>query len=490
MKGQLAPEIAFDQFALATFSAYLLAVIGIGLYASRFSSRGLAEYFLGGRTLKSFVVALSAVASGRSAWLLIGVTGMAYARGVSALWSVAGYIAAELILFLTVAKKLRQETGIGGAITLPDFFELRFKDSSSILRATSAVVILVFMVIYVAAQFDAGGKAFSASFGVSHREGVLFTALIVWVYTILGGFLAVALTDVLQACFMLVALLVVPTLAILDFGGAQTVFASIRLQDALLLDPFALTFGVLIGFLGIGLGSTGNPHILVRFMSIDDPKRLARAAFFGTTWNVLMAAGAIMIGLAGRAYFPEASALPRGDAENLFPYLAQLHLHPALFGLVIAAILAAIMSTADSQLLVAASAAVRDLYERVLKKGKKLSEAHLVRMSRWMVSLLVLAALGLREFAADLVFWLVLFAWGGLGAAFGPALIFSLYWRKTTKWGVLAGFIAGTTTTIVWNQTPALKGIVYEIVPAFALSCFLVYLVSRLSSRKPRPHEE
>lgn len=483
-------QSATDPWALFAFGGYLLSVVLVGMYASRFASRGLAEFFLGGRRLKSFVVALSAVASGRSAWLLVGVTGMAYARGVSTLWSVVGYTVAELILFLTVAVRLRQYSGEKGSITLPDYFESRFNDSSRMLRGVSALVILIFMVIYVAAQFDGGGKAFSASFGVSHIHGVLFTAAIVWLYTLLGGFLAVALTDVLQAIFMLVGLLIVPMIAIIDFGGFNAVSQALRLQDAALLDPFALTVGTLVGFLGIGLGSTGNPHIIVRYMSIHDPTKLRVSAAWGTVWNVLMATGAICIGLVGRAYFPAPSSLPNGDTENLFPYLAQLHLPPFFFGLVMAAILAAIMSTADSQLLVAASSVVRDLYQQLLLKGKEISQERLVLLSRIMITVLVFAAIALREVASDLVFWLVLFAWGGLGASFGPALICSLYWKGTTRWGVLASLLAGTTITIVWNQTPSLKAELYELIPAFFLSFFLLIIVSKLTRSEQQSKEQ
>ncbi|HXG37583.1 MAG TPA: sodium/proline symporter [Bacteroidota bacterium] len=482
-------QSATDPWALLAFCGYLLSVIIVGVYASRFASRGLAEFFLGGRKLKSFVVALSAVASGRSAWLLVGVTGMAYARGVSTLWSVVGYTVAELILFLTVAVRLRQYSGEKGSITLPDYFETRFNDSSHLLRGVSALIILIFMVIYVAAQLDGGGKTFSASFGITHFQGVLFTAFIVWLYTLLGGFLAVALTDVLQAIFMLVGLLVVPVIAILNFGGFSAVSQAVRLQDATMLDPFALTVGALIGFLGIGLGSTGNPHIIVRYMSIHDPTKLRISAVWGTVWNVLMATGALCIGLVGRAYFPEQSSLPNGDTENLFPYLAQLHLHPFFFGLVIAAVVAAIMSTADSQLLVAASSVVRDLYQQLLLKGKEISQERLVLLSRFMITVLIIAAIALREIASDLVFWLVLFAWGGLGASFGPALILSLYWKGTTRWGVLAGLLVGTTVTIVWNQTPALKAQLYELIPAFFLSLFLIIIISKLTRSEQKPEE-
>ena len=254
-------------------------------------------------------------------------------------------------------------------------------------------------------------------------------------------------------------------------------------------DPFALSFGAFLGFVGIGLGSPGNPHILVRYMSIDDPRHLRFAAVVGTLWNVLMGAGAILIGLVGRAFIASVDALPNADPENLFPVLAQQHLPDVLFGVVVAAIFAAIMSTADSQLLVAASTVVRDVYEKVLRRGRPLTQRRLVVLSRIVVTALVLAALALGRAADQLVFWLVLFAWAGLGAALGPTSILALFWRRTTRAGVFAGLAAGTLTTVVWYLTPALKGALYELIPAFAAGLLATILVS-LATAQPDGTEE
>ncbi len=476
--------VSADPWAVTAFVFYLLLVIGIGIAASKFSSTGISEFFIAGRKLKSFVVALSAVVSGRSAWLLVGVTGMSYVRGVSAIWTVVGYILVEALAPLFLGKRLRRYTEQMGNITIPDFFESRFKDTTHLLRVISVLIILIFMVIYVAAQFDAGGKAFSASFGMSKEAGVLLTATIVMLYTLLGGFLAVSLTDVLQAMFMILAMIVVPVIAISDFGGLVRVLETISAQDVLLVDPFALSAGAFIGFVGIGLGSPGNPHILVRYMSITDARQLRFTALVATVWNVVMGWGAIFIGITGRAYFASVKSLPGGDTETLFPFLASQHLHPILFGMVIAAILAAIMSTADSQLLIATSSAVRDVYEKLLAKRDLLSQKRLVTLSRTMVFFLVIVALVLQDLASELVFWLVLFAWGGLGASFGPTLVLSLFWHRATKWGVLAGLIVGTLTTILWNRIPWLSEIVYELVPAFFLSLLSVIIVS-LATKPP-----
>jgi SSS family solute:Na+ symporter len=481
-EGTATVQVSADPFAVASFIGYLAVVIGIGIASARFSSGGVSEFFVGGRKMHRFVVALSAVVSGRSAWLLLGVTGMAYSIGASAVWTVTGYIVVEMLLFLFYARRIRYFAEAQDCVTLPDFFAARFGDRHGALRSVLVVIILLFMVGYVSAQFVGGGKAFAGSFGLDEQLGMVLTAVIVVAYTTLGGFLAVSLSDMLQACIMIVALVVVPTLAILDFGGLDPVLSQLRSLDPTSLDPLALTAGAAIGALGIGLGSPGNPHILVRYMSIADADQLRFSAVVGTVWNVVMGWGALFIGLAGRVYFPEATMLPNADTEQLYPLLASQHLHPVFFGIVVASIFAAIISTADSQLLVAASSVVRDLYEKILRRGEAVSQPRLVLYSRIVVVLLVVTALVFGLLAEELVFWLVLFAWAGLGAAIGPTSILALYWRGTTRAGVLAGLITGTVVTIVWQYTPFLEPLLYELVPAFLASLIATIAVSRLTS--------
>jgi len=471
----------FDFYALIAFIGYLVLVIGIGIYATRFSSTGMSEFFIGGRKMNRFVVALSAVVSGRSAWLLLGVTGMAYKMGASALWACVGYITVELFLFLYYAKRLRKFSEKYDCITVPDFFAARFGDRNGRLRLLLSIIIILFMISYVSAQFVGGGKAFAAGFQIDQTTGIFITAAIVLLYTILGGFLAVSLTDMFQAIFMILALVLLPIIAISDKGGWEAVSTQLNVIDLTLLNPVSLAVGVGIGFLGIGLGSPGNPHIIARYMSIDDPEQLKFTAVVGTIWNVVMAAGALFIGLAGRAYFPDIDMLPAGDTENLYPALAQQHLHPILFGFVIASIFAAIMSTADSQLLVAASGIVRDVYQKIIKKDKIVDEKLLVIYSRISVFVLVVLALILGMIASELIFWFVLFAWAGLGAALGPTSILALYWKKTTRAGVFAGLITGSITTIVWYYIPILKSMMYELVPGFIFAAVVTILISKFT---------
>ncbi len=488
MEGEVV-EIPIDGVAIAAFFAYLALVIALGIYSSWFSSKGISEFFVGGRKINRFVVALSAVVSGRSAWLLLGVTGTAWMMGAAAVWTVVGYIIVELFLFLYYARRLRSFSGKYDCVTVPDFFAERFKDRDGILRIVLVAVLMIFMLGYVASQFVAGGKTFASSFQIEETTGILLTAGIVLLYTTLGGFLAVSLTDMVQAIFMLVALLVLPALVVIDQGGWSMVVAELSTLDPTLVDPTALSIGMFIGFVGIGLGVPGNPHILARYMSINDSRQFRFAAVVGTTWNVIMAWGAVFTGLVGRTVFPELEMLPAADEENLYPFLAQEYLPSILFGAVVASIFAAIMSTSDSQLLVAASSVVRDVYEKIIKKGEQLSQKQLVLYSRAIVVLLVIGALIFGMMAEQLVFTLVLFAWAGLGASIGPTSILALYWKRTTRAGVIAGLFSGAIVTIVWYVLPGLTDIIYELVPGVIAGTLATVLVS-LYTEPPEDTEE
>lgn len=479
-----------DQTAVWAFIGYLILIVLIGIYAARFSSQGISNFFIGGRKMGMLVVALSAVVSGRSAWLLLGVTGMSFTMGFSALWAVLGYTLVEFFLFFFYAPRIRRFSERYDCITLPDFFAYRFGDKDGRLRAVVVSIIIIFMIAYVSAQFVAGGKAFHSSFNLTETQGILLTTIIVLFYTMVGGFLAVSLTDTIQGLFMIVALLVLPLIVIIHLGGFGSFYEQASsIGDGQFFSPFALSAGALIGFLGIGLGSPGNPHIIARYMSIKDPGRLKMVAMVGTGANVIMGLGAIITGMAGRLYFPEVSMLPGSDPENLYPALAGQHLHPVMFGVVIASIFAAIMSTADSQLLVAASALVRDIYEKLICHKKKIEQKRLVVLSRIVVVILVVLALLLGLMAESLVFWLVLFAWAGLGAAFGPTSILALFWKGSSRTGIIAGMISGAVTVVLWTRVPALSGLMYELIPGFFVALIVTIVVSILT-KKPGEAEK
>ncbi|MFO7923623.1 MAG: sodium/proline symporter [Bacteroidales bacterium] len=490
MEDIIEPTIQVLPGTVVSFILYIILIITIGVLSSKFSSAGISNYFIGGRKMGRLIVAMSAVVSGRSAWLLLGFTGMAYAMGLAAVWAAVGYIVVEFFLFFYYARRIRRFTEKYDCITLPDFFTGRFHDPKGYLRFVVVLIIIIFMVAYVSAQFVAGGKALAATFNMDYTTGLLLTTGIILVYVVLGGFLAVSLNDTIQAFIIIFALIVVPVKSIIDFGGWSEFISMLSAENSgLFIDPFALSAGAMIGFLGIGLGPPGNPHIISRYMSIKNPRSLPSVALIGTLANILMAGGALFVGLVGRLYFPDAAMLPDADTENLYPVLSFGHLHPFIFGLVIASIFAAIVSTADSQLLVAGSAVVRDIYEKWIMRGRTLSQKKLVLLSRSVITLLVILALIMGWVAGELIFWLVLFAWAGLGAAFGPTSILALYWKKTSRQGVIAGVITGAATVIIWNQVDFLKDLIYELVPAFALAFTVTVLVS-LATRAPEDADQ
>lgn len=472
---------------LSPLIIYFIVVIAIGIYASRFSSKGISEYFLGGRQMGRLVVALSAVVSGRSAWLLLGVSGLAYMKGITAIWAVIGYIIVEFLLFIYYAPRIRRFSEQHNCITLPDFYAARFNDRSGFLRILVVIIFIVFMVTYVSSQFVAGGKAFTAHLGISEQSGLLITALIILIYTILGGFLAVSLTDVFQAMVMLLVLIGLPLTGIIGKGGTENVIMELKSIDHEMLNLFRQPALAILGLVGIGLGSPGNPHIIVRYMSIKDQTQFKWTAVVGTFWNIIMAAGAISIGLVGRTYFNSPDLLPDGDQENIYVSLANLLMNPFLAGFIIASIFAAIMSTADSQLLIAASSIVRDIYEKIIRKETAVSQKQLTLWSRVIVLIIVIIAVVLAFSIKEQILWFVLFAWAGLGAAIGPTSLLALFWKKTTREGVIVGLIAGSATVFIWKSSKILSAALYELIPGFIMALVLTILISLFTKRKKEP---
>jgi SSS family solute:Na+ symporter len=466
-----------DPLALAVFLATLLLPVLIGFLTLR-RTKNQSDFFIGGRAMDKFVVALSAVSSGRSSWLVLGVSGMAFTRGTGAVWAVVGYITAEMFQFIYIGRKLRAETEKFDSLTLLDYFESRFDDRKHLIRITGSIIIAIFITAYVAAQFNGGAKALGTALNISVPAALGLSGLLVLVYMILGGYIAVAYNDVVRAVILIIGLVIFPIYGLIKAGGLGALLKTLAGLNPALVDPFSLGFGVIIGFLGIGLGSPGQPHILVRYMSIDDPDKLRISTVIGTFWNVVMGWGAVMIGLLGRALIPGVNGLPDKDPEVIYLVLSSQYFGPVLYGLIIGGIFAAILSTADSQLLVIASTFVRDIYEKILKKGQYIPEKSRLRLSRLVVLLSGLLALVMAYLAQDLIFWLVLFAWGGLGAAFGTPLILSLYWKRTTAAGVFAGMSTGTLIIILWKLYLSAPTGLYELIPAFAGSTIAVILVS------------
>jgi sodium/proline symporter len=482
-----------DVILSVAFLVYLVVLVGVGLAAFR-RTRTFDDYYLAGRNLSPTVAALSAEASSESGWLLLGLPGQAFAQGIGAFWVALGCVCGTFFNWTVLARRLRKITGFFRVITIPGYLEARFSDSGHTLRVVATLLIAVFMTAYVAAQFVASGKALSVTFGLDYDVAVLVGAGVILFYTMMGGFFAVAWTDVIQAMMMVFGLVVLPLVGTIKLGGPAalwTKLASIAPAEAGYLslrvgkDGIALaTF--LIGMIGIGLGYPGQPHIMVRFMAIKRAALVRKGALIGVVWAVVALYGAVFIGLVARAVLTTAP----GDPERVMPMLAMELLPSWLAGVMIAAAMAAMMSTADSQLLVASSSFVQDFYHKTFKREPK--PKTLVRLSRIVTLVVGLTAMviALRqdpENPVGVVFWLVLYAWGGLASSFGPLLVLSLYWKRVTKAGAIAGMISGSTVVIIWKNVPALSGFLYELVPGFVVSLIVIVVVSLLTKPPEEP---
>jgi sodium/proline symporter len=476
-----------DLMLSVAFIVYLVVLIGIGFIAFR-RTKTFDDFYLAGRKLDPAAAALSAEASSESGWLLLGLPGQAFSQGIGAFWVALGCVCGTFFNWTAVAQRFRKITGFFRAITIPDFLESNFKDTTHTLRVISALLIAVFMTSYVAAQFVASGKALSVTFGLDYTTAVLIGSVVILFYTMMGGFFAVAWTDVIQALMMIFGLVVIPVVGTMRLGGPAALWsklASITPPEAGFLSLRVGKEGIalatfLVGMIGIGLGYPGQPHILVRFMAIKKPGLVKKGALIGVIWAVIALYGAVFIGLVARAIL----SVDPGDPERVMPLLAKELLPPWLAGVMIAAAMAAMMSTADSQLLVASSSFVQDFYHKTFKREPK--PKTLVFMSRLVTLLVGVVALlvALRqdpENPVGVVFWLVLYAWGGLASSFGPLIILSLYWKRVTRAGAMAGMIAGSATVVVWKNVPALSGFLYELVPGFVVSLIAILIASYLT---------
>ncbi|WP_404313270.1 sodium/proline symporter PutP [Agrococcus terreus] len=475
-------------FQLLAIALYFAAMIGIGVYAAR-RTRSHADYMLAGRDLKPATAALSAGASDMSGWLMMGLPGAIFVSGLVEAWIAIGLLIGAYLNWRFIAPRLRAYTEVAGdAITIPSFFEHRLRDRSRLLRIVSGVVILVFFTFYVSSGMVAGGVFFESSFGVDYLWGMLVVGSVTLLYTLIGGFLGASLTDMVQGLMMLLALIAIPVLAIATLGGIGEVQAGIAESGAELtgLLPPEVTGTVVLGIvssLAWGLGYVGQPHIIVRFMAVRDVAAIAPARRIGMAWMLLSLLGAVVSGIVGVAYV-QRSGLPIADPETIVLAMSQALLHPFVAGLVLAAVLAAIMSTISSQLIVTSSALVEDLYQVFAKSP---SQRTLVVLGRACVLAVALIAILLAISPSDTILGLVGFAWAGFGAAFGPTVLLSLLWRRLTAWGALAGMVVGASTVFLWDGLEQWTGApvfaLYEIVPGFALNLLVAVVVSRLTAR-------
>lgn len=495
---------------LIAMVCYMAVVIGIGIYFAKRSNQSSEDYFLGGRSLGPWVTAMSAEASDMSGWLLMGLPGVAYWCGLSdAAWTSIGLALGTYINWLLVAKRLRRYSAVAGdAITLPDFFSNRFHEKKKVIMTLSALFILIFFTVYASSCFVTCGKLFSTLFGASYQSMMIAGALFVVIYTFLGGFLAESASDFMQAVVMIFALTVILITGTLAAGGLQAV-----VDNAKNIPGFFTFFGIAspsvdangiqqvangapvfgaagsYGFLTIistlswGLGYFGMPQVLLRFMAIRKTDELVRARRIATVWVVISLAAAVLIGLMGRAMFPVHETLNTASgAENVFIVLSRHLLPPLLAGLVMAGILAATISSSDSYLLIAASAVSLNIFKGILKKDA--SDKQVMTMSRIILLLIAVAGVVIAMDENSVIFTIVSFAWAGFGAVFGPIMLFSLFWKRTTQAGAVAGMVTGGVVVFLWKLVlKPLGGVfgIYELFPAFVLSCLVILVVSLLT---------
>ena len=472
-------------YEIISIGAYMALMIGIGIYSYRKSSSNSEEFLIGGRKMGAAVTALSAGAADMSGWLLMGLPGAMYFTGLSSAWIAIGLTTGCLLNYIFVAPRLRVYTELAqNSITLPVYFENRFKDKSRLLRITSSILILVFFTLYPSAGMVSGGKLFESAFHMDYMSGLWMTSVVVVLYTFLGGFLAVSLTDFVQGTIMVLARVIVPIVVIYEIGGVGETVSLINQKGPNYLDLFKGTTTVsILSLMAWGLGYCGQPHILVRFMAIDKPSDLAKARNIGITWMIFTVGGALLVGLIGIAYLLKFDQTTmnifdgsKTESETIFIYFSRVLFHPLIGGFLLSAILAAVMSTISSQLLVTSSSLTEDIYKAFIKKDA--TPKQLLTASRLSVLIVAIIAVLLSLTPKDSILNLVGNAWAGFGAAFGPLIVFSLFWKKTTWQGALAGMLVGGSVVLVWVYIDHPFKDWYEMIPGFLSSVIAIYVVS------------
>lgn len=499
-----------DIQVVLAMALYFVVVLSVGFFYLKKSNASSENYFLGGRGLGPWLTALSAEASDMSGWLLMGLPGIAYFTGASdAMWTAIGLAIGTYLNWKFVAKRLRKYSEVAGnAITLPDFFSNRFRDDKRILMSVAAIIILLFFCIYCGSCFVTCGKLFATLFGLDYTTMMILGALVVFVYTFVGGYLSVCTTDLIQGAIMICALVIVFVGSVAMAGGVENTVAFLQgipgflsgtQQASPILDESgrqvvengtplfgdAVLYGsgiiTIVSCLAWGLGYFGMPQVLVRFMSVRHSSEIKKSRIIATIWVVISLASAVCIGLVGRAALPT-QFLTGPDAESIFIVLAQIMLPSFVCGLVVSGIFAATMSSSSSYLLIAGSAISQNLYKGLVNKNA--TEAQSMFVSRVALTVILIFGIVIALDQNSSIFQVVSYAWAGFGASFGPLMLCSLYWRRTNKQGALAGMLVGAVTVIVWNLfVKQLGGIfaVYELLPGFVFALIAIVVVSLLT---------
>ena len=500
-----------------TMILYMCVVIGIGVYFYKRSQKNAENYFLGGRSLGPWVAAMSAEASDMSGWLLMGLPGVAYWFGLAdAFWTALGLAIGTYVNWLIVAKRLRNYSQVAGnSITVPDFFSNRFKENKKIILGIASIFIFLFFTVYASSCFVTCGKLFETLFGFNYHVMLIIGAIFVVAYTVIGGFLAESVSDFMQAIVMVTALIVMIIVGVVNAGGFGAVIDNAKnipgffsltsmanpttidgVQASILGVPLfgeasAYGFLTIISTMAWGLGYFGVPQVLLRFMAIRDAGEIKRSRIIATSWCVISLAAAVMIGLIGRTLFPVNETLAtKSGAESILIVMSTTYLPLILAGLIMAGILAATISSSDSYLLIASSALSVNLYKGIVKKGKETDENEVMWISRIVLVAIAIVGIIIAWDENSVIFSLVSFAWAGFGATFGPIMLFSLFWKRTTRAGAIAGMITGGVSVFVWELvlTKFLAASfpifgIYELLPAFILSAIAIVVASLLTEK-------
>jgi sodium/proline symporter len=469
-------------FVLIGFIVYLVGVLLVGALTFKFS-KTQEDFLIGGKKLGAWVIAFSERASGESAWLLLGLPGAALTIGLGEVWAAVGCVTGIIISWIVIAQRLRQEVEDYDSLTLPAYFSKKFGGESKSIQIIATIIIIFFFAFYVAAQFSGAGKVLNVTFGIPHVWGIVLGATIIVLYTLMGGFFAVAWTDFIQGIIMIGTLVILPIVGYIEFKNQGTTTINQALMN--LGSSFASWTGgkngiwaflFVLGGLSWGFGYMGQPHLILRYMALKSPEDAKKSRVIAIAWAIPAFAGAFLIGILGVTLF---QGQLFDDPEKLMPFMATQLLPSWLAGIFISGAIAAMMSTADSQLLVMTSAITEDIYHSVM--GKNPSQRQLVTISRLATVAIGAIAFIMALTTKELVFYMVSYAWSGLGASFGPIILFSLFWKKLNKAGVIAGMLTGSLSTVIWKNISALNDIIPERFISFVLACLAIVIVTLLT---------
>jgi sodium/proline symporter len=471
-------------YTLIGFIFYLIAVLILGFVAYKLN-RSHSDYFLAGRKLSPWLVAFSERASGESAWLLLGLPGAALAVGLIEAWTALGCVSGIIISWYIIAKDLREQTEKYDSITLPTFIANKLGGDTRLLRIVSTLIIVFFFTFYLAAQFNGAGKVLFVTFGIPHFWGLVIGGTIIILYTMMGGFFAVVWTDFIQGLIMVGALIIIPIVGLIELSEQGLTIGEALNNAGSNVSSWSGGYSgwaaaaLIIGGLSWGFGYFGQPHVITRFMAINDPKNIKVSRRVAITWAIPAFTGAMMIGLIGLAMYGQGHF---SDVEEIMPTMAGDLLPAWLAGIFISGAIAAMMSTADSQLLVISSSVIEDFYVKTL--GKQVTQKRLLFLSRVITLTVGIFGFIIAATSEKLIFTLVSYAWAGLGSSFGPAILLTLKWKKTTRQGVLAGMLTGAITTIIWQNIDALDNMISVRFTSFVFAFLVIIFVSLATNKK------